>query len=92
MKILNMYGQEYKYDDFGRPQYYEDMVMSICSRLKINRVILGKIIEVHVGSSDCPFNEMIMSSGITLYDENTCQIWTGKENNKAIKLLAKRRK
>lgn len=57
----------------------------MCARLKINRSIVGEIEKVYVGSSDYPTNEIYMSSGVMLYDENTCTIWTADENKKTLR-------
>ena len=86
MRITNKRdNREYTYSDFGRPEYYEEMVDNMCARLKINRSIVGEIEKVYVGSSDYPTNEIYMSSGVMLYDENTCTIWTADENKKTLR-------
>jgi hypothetical protein len=85
MKILGRNGQEYKYNDFGRPEYYEEIINSMCNRLGINREDVGEIEKVHVGSSDYPTNEIFMSTGIMLFDKQTCTLWTAKENESRLR-------
>ena len=41
--------REYTYNDFGRPEYYEEMVDNMCARLKINRSVVCQkcLVKIH---------------------------------------------
>jgi hypothetical protein len=86
MKITELRtGKDYVYADWGNHLDYEQMVQKMCDRLNLDRYELGIIKEARVGYSEYPTNEIWFESGMMIFDERTCQLWTAKSNENKLR-------